>query len=82
MGYIVKYRSDKPITPGRCLDCPHHFINLKPIPGEPDTGCELSGEFIPDEWDTEIKPWDKCPVLKVKRQKGKRGKRNGGKREI
>lgn len=62
MLYEITYLSKYYISPGHCLECPLHFINLKPEPGEPATGCELTGEFLPDEWDIENIPWDKCPV--------------------
>lgn len=67
--YEITYRSKIPLTPGECLSCPLHFINLKPNPGEPSTGCELSGDFIPDEWDLESKPWDKCPIIRCKKER-------------
>lgn len=59
----ITFTSKEFITPGSCLNCHFHFINLEPVPGEPATGCILSGEFLPDDWDTEDKLWDKCPVI-------------------
>ena len=82
MEYIVTYRTNEPITPGRCVDCPQHFMNMNPEPGEQETGCGLSGKLIPDECNTEITPWSKCPILKVKKRRQKRRDKNGGKREI
>lgn len=63
MPYEITFLSKEAITPGNCLTCYLHFINMNPNPGEPATGCELSGEFLPDDWDTEKVLWDRCPVL-------------------
>ena len=63
MPYEITFLSKETITPGNCLTCYLHFINMNPNPGEPATGCELSGEFLPDDWDTEKVLWDRCPVL-------------------
>ncbi|WP_373220924.1 hypothetical protein [Mediterraneibacter gnavus] len=55
MAYLITYESKEPIAPGRCIDCPQHFANLNGTQDEPETGCALSGELIPDDWDTEKK---------------------------
>lgn len=57
MPYEITFLSKETITPGNCLTCYLHFINMNPNPGEPATGCELSGEFLPDDWDTEKVLW-------------------------
>ena len=63
MPYEITFLSKEAITPGNCLTCYLHFINMNHNPGEPATGCELSGEFLPDDWDTEKVLWNRCPVL-------------------
>jgi len=72
MAYLITYESKEVIAPGRCLDCPQQFINTNPEPGEPIRGCGLSGELIPDDWDTEERPWNKCPVKKTKTARRRR----------
>lgn len=68
MPYEITFLSKEAITPGNCLSCYLHFINMNPNPGEPATGCELSGEFLPDDWDTEKVLWDRCPVIQCVEQ--------------
>ena len=70
MLYEITYLSKEPIAVGECLECQHHFINPDATPDEPATGCGLTGEFLPDEWDIENKPWDKCPVIQCVERSG------------
>ena len=75
----IKFHAESPvmIKPGQCVSCAYHYAVMSPLSeNEASTGCALTGESIPDEWDTEKTPWYKCPVIKCKVRRS-RGKKHG-----
>lgn len=66
MLYQISYLSKAPITYGKCLECDQQAISSEP--NRPGFVCCLSGELLPDDWDIENKPWNRCPVIQCVEQ--------------